>query len=39
MLEVSDSLILAQKAEYYPITKAILDLANRLAMVYTSPAR
>lgn len=26
MLEVSDSLILAQKAEYYPITKAIYEL-------------
>ncbi len=30
MLEVGDSLILAQRAEYYPITKAILDLAQRL---------
>ncbi|MBO4303334.1 MAG: iron ABC transporter permease [Lentisphaeria bacterium] len=27
MLEVSDSLILAQKAEFYPITKALLELA------------
>ena len=30
MLEVSDSLVLAQRARYYPITKAILDLAQRL---------
>jgi iron(III) transport system permease protein len=30
MLEVSDSLILAQRTEYYPITKAILDLSQRL---------
>lgn len=30
MLEVSDSLILAQRMEYYPITKAILDLSQRL---------
>jgi iron(III) transport system permease protein len=30
MLEVSDSLILAQKQEHYPITKAIFDLFNRL---------
>jgi iron(III) transport system permease protein len=30
MLEVSDSLILAQKAEYYPITKAIFELSSRL---------
>lgn len=30
MLEVSDSLILAQRIEYYPITKAILDLSQRL---------
>jgi iron(III) transport system permease protein len=30
MLEVSDSLILAQRSDYYPITKAILDLASRL---------
>ncbi len=30
MLEVSDSLILAQKTDYFPITKAILDLSNRL---------
>lgn len=30
MLEVSDSLILAQKAEYYPITKAIWELSQRL---------
>lgn len=28
MLEVSDSLILAQKQEHYPITKAILELFN-----------
>lgn len=30
MLEVSDSLILAQKEDHYPITKAIFDLFNRL---------
>jgi iron(III) transport system permease protein len=30
MLEVSDSLILAQKSAYYPITKAIYDLFQRL---------
>jgi iron(III) transport system permease protein len=30
MLEVSDSLILAQKMSYYPITKAIYDLFGRL---------
>ena len=30
MLEVSDSLILAQRISYYPITKAILDLSQRL---------
>ena len=30
MLEVSDSLILAQKAEYYPITKAIFELSQIL---------
>jgi iron(III) transport system permease protein len=30
LLEVSDSLILAQKAAYFPITRAILDLAQRL---------
>ena len=30
MLEVSDSLILAQKAEYYPITKAIYELSQIL---------
>lgn len=30
MLEVSDSLILAQRMSYYPITKAILDLSQRL---------
>ncbi len=30
MLEVSDSLILAQKTAYYPITKAIYDLFQRL---------
>ena len=30
MLEVSDSLILAQRPGYYPITKAILELVNRL---------
>jgi len=32
MLEVSDSLILAQQeTHYYPITKAIFAFANRLA--------
>lgn len=30
MLEVSDSLILAQKAQYYPITKAIFELMQFL---------
>ena len=30
MLEVSDSLILAQKQEHFPITKAIFELYNRL---------
>ena len=30
MLEVSDSLVLAQRADYYPLTKAILDLSQRL---------
>ncbi|MEM7807829.1 MAG: iron ABC transporter permease [Planctomycetota bacterium] len=30
MLEVSDSLILAQRAGYYPITKAIYELVGRL---------
>ena len=30
MLEVSDSLILAQRTDYYPITKAILDISQRL---------
>jgi iron(III) transport system permease protein len=30
MLEVSDSLILAQKADYWPITKAIYELFQRL---------
>ena len=30
MLEVSDSLILAQKEQHYPITKAIFELFNRL---------
>lgn len=30
MLEVSDSLILAHTARYYPITKAIWELTNRL---------
>ena len=30
MLEVSDSLILAQRMDYYPITKAIFDLSQRL---------
>ena len=27
---MSDSLILAQRTQYYPITKAIFDLAQRL---------
>ncbi|MBX3364974.1 MAG: iron ABC transporter permease [Phycisphaeraceae bacterium] len=31
MLEVSDSLILAQQAQHYPVTKAILAFAGRLA--------
>ena len=30
MLEVSDSLILAQKSEYYPITKALFELSQFL---------
>jgi len=30
MLEVSDSLVLAQRAKYYPITKAIWELSQRL---------
>jgi iron(III) transport system permease protein len=30
MLEVSDSLILAQKAQFYPITRALYDLAQIL---------
>ena len=30
MMEVSDSLILAQKAEFYPITKAIYELSQYL---------
>lgn len=30
VLEVSDSLVLAQRTQYYPITKAILDLSQRL---------
>jgi iron(III) transport system permease protein len=30
MLEVSDSLILAQKQAYYPITKAIMELFQLL---------
>jgi iron(III) transport system permease protein len=30
MLEVSDSLILAQRTQFYPITKAIFELAQRL---------
>ena len=30
MLEVSDSLILAQRIQYFPITKAIYELAQRL---------
>ena len=30
MLEVSDSLLLAQKAAFYPITKAIYDLSTFL---------
>jgi iron(III) transport system permease protein len=31
MLEVSDSLILAQQQQHYPITKAIYSFINRLA--------
>ncbi|MCH2064550.1 MAG: iron ABC transporter permease [Roseibacillus sp.] len=34
MLEVSDSLILAQQAEHFPITKAIYALLNTLGNVY-----
>lgn len=34
MLEVSDSLILAQRSDYYPITKAIYELAMRLGDGY-----
>jgi iron(III) transport system permease protein len=30
LLEVSDSIILAQKEAYYPITRAILELSQRL---------
>ena len=30
MLEVSDSLMLAQKAVYYPVTKAIFELSQIL---------
>ena len=30
MLEVSDSIILAQRSNYFPITKAILDYTQRL---------
>jgi iron(III) transport system permease protein len=30
MLEVGDSIILAQRIQYYPITKAILDLSQRI---------
>ena len=30
MLEVSDSLVLAQRTRYFPITKAIYDLFQRL---------
>jgi iron(III) transport system permease protein len=30
MLEVSDSLVLAQRTDYYPITKAIWELSQRL---------
>ncbi|HTW94871.1 MAG TPA: ABC transporter permease subunit [Tepidisphaeraceae bacterium] len=30
MLEVSDSLILAQKQEYFPITRALVELSQRL---------
>jgi iron(III) transport system permease protein len=30
MLEVSDSLVLAQKSDYFPITKAIVELSSRL---------
>ncbi len=38
MLEVSDSLILAQKAEYFPITKAIYELSLYLGSGPTSAA-
>ncbi len=39
MMEVSDSLILAQKAEFYPITKAIYELSQYLgAGPYTAAA-
>ena len=39
MLEVSDSLILAQKAEYYPVTKAIYELSQYLGSgPYTASA-
>jgi iron(III) transport system permease protein len=30
MLEVSDSLVLAQRTQYFPITRAILDLSQRI---------
>jgi iron(III) transport system permease protein len=30
MVEVSDSIILAQRTDYFPITKAILDFTQRL---------
>ena len=39
MLEVSDSLILAQKQQDYPITKAIYELYQLLGEDASSPAR
>jgi iron(III) transport system permease protein len=38
MLEVSDSLILAQREAHFPITKAIYVLFERLGDGHTSPA-
>ena len=38
MLEVSDSLILASKEQYYPITKAIYELLNRPDGPYVASA-
>ena len=39
MLEVSDSLILAQKADYWPITKAIYELFQRLGAQFAAEGR